>query len=75
MNVRKAVAVAVAIGVGWLPATARGAGYSIYEQSAAVLGMGGAGVAWGNDASAVFYNRRRSPGSTARPAPRWAARS
>ena len=54
MNLRRWMVLAIALMAA--PTIARAAGYGIYEQGAAALGMAGAATASVSDASAMFYN-------------------
>lgn len=56
MKCARYLAVAAVAGWAMLPAPARAAAYGVYEQGAAVLGMGGAGTASVHDPSALFFN-------------------
>jgi len=56
MRIARTLLAAAVACVALAPDSARAAGYGIYEQSAAVLGMAGAGTASVHDASAVFFN-------------------
>ena len=55
MNISRMVR-ALAFATMLVPTLAAAAGYGIYEQGAAAIGMGGAYVASAHDASAQFYN-------------------
>ena len=53
--IRRSLATATLVAI-LAPGVALAAGYSIYEQGAAALGMGGTGTASVNDPSALFFN-------------------